>query len=172
VETAYYGVEGEPVLCKDTGAARAVSRYDERGNVVEAAYYGVDGRPILLEYIGARAKYAYDENDQMIGLTYEDEYARNIPLEVEVAEIVPGSTAARIGLEPGDRLLAYSGKILTCKEQLIASVTQPGPDLRTLTMRRGEETMAFQVPPGRLGVNIRNVRALGETAVAQPPSLH
>jgi hypothetical protein len=158
VEEAYFGVYGKPTLAKN-GAARVTLRYDERGNQIEKANFDAEGHAILVDGIGAKALYSYDDRDRRISTVYLDGHGHVIPVEVEVKGIVPDSTAARIGLTAGDRLLSYDGELLHSTDQLIALVGNADPGINELTYRRGDTTASVQVPPGRLGVNIVNVPA-------------
>jgi PDZ domain len=81
----------------------------------------------------------------------------------------PGSVAERIGLASGDRLLAYDGEPIKSREQLIAIVTHPEPGVHKLAVRHGDTITTREVPAGRLGVILVNVRA--ETKPEAPPSI-
>ena len=163
VEEAYFGLDGKPMLHKD-GYARWTARYDERGNRVERALFDADDHAVMVDGVGAKARYSYDDNDQLVSVIYLDKNDQVVPVEVEVKEAEPNSTAARIGLKPGDRLLSCDGALLHSKEQFIALTGEAHPGLTELTYRRGETTFSVQVPPGQLGVTLANVRA------APPPA--
>lgn len=165
VEEAYFDVDDRSTLNED-GLARWSARYDERGNQIEKAVFDTEGHPVLVDGIGAEALFAYDDLDQRISTIYLDEQGRVIPVEVEARGNLPDSTAERIGLKSGDRLLSYDGELLRSTDQLIALVGKAKPGLKDLVYRRGETTVTVQVPPGRLGVNIANVRAAPPPAAA------
>jgi hypothetical protein len=76
-----------------------------------------------------------------------------------VKDTVANGTSARIGLAPGDRLLSYAGEKLRSIQQLIHFTGKSGAGARKIVYRRGQKTVSVEVPPGRLGVNVRNVRA-------------
>jgi hypothetical protein len=140
-------------LDKD-GVARWTMAYDERGNKVEEAYFGTDGK----------ARYSYAEGDQPISVIYLDERGKIIAVEVKVKETAAGSTAERIGLAPGDRLLSYASERLRSFQQLVFLTGKGGAGARKFVYRCGAETFTAEVPPGRLGVVVANVRA-----AAPPP---
>ena len=71
VEAAYYGVDGKPMLHKD-GYARWTARYDERGNRVERALFDADDHAVMVDGVGAKARYTYDDNDQLVRLLFEE----------------------------------------------------------------------------------------------------
>ena len=71
----------------------------------------------------------------------------------------PGSVAERIGLASGDRLLAYDGEPIKSREQFVAIVTHPEPGVHKLTVRHADTITTREVPAGRLGVVLLNVRA-------------
>jgi len=169
IEWEYFGIDGKPVLSKLFGAARLARSYDEHGNIVEAAYFDANGKSMLVDGIGSRVRYAYDDANEVNRVTYLDERDRIIPVEVEVREIAQGSVAEQIDVMPGDRLLTYAGETLTCIEQLIVMTAQPGTGPRELTFRHGTTIASRQVPPGRLGVSIANVRTEAKPVAASPP---
>jgi PDZ domain len=103
--------------------------------------------------------FTYDDGDRVVAVAYVDGEGNPIPVEIEVLSVFQGSTGERIGLAPADRLIEYNGQILTSMQQLIALTGMGGPRLRTLVVRRGSSTLSFQVPPGRIGVEIKNVKA-------------
>jgi S1-C subfamily serine protease len=112
----------------------------------------------MVDGIGAMVRYTYDDYDRQISRVYFDDGGQAIPIEVEVTKILPESTAARIGLKAGDRLLSYDGELSSSTEQLIARIGKAYPGTKELTYRRGETTFSVQVPAGRLGVVMANVR--------------
>jgi CTP:molybdopterin cytidylyltransferase MocA len=164
IEQAYFGVDGRPTLLSKSDFARMTRHYDERGNVVEMAAFDAEDHPVLIDDIGAKVLYSYEDSGRRISVVYLDEHGQVVPVEVEVTGILPDSTAMRIGLKPGDRLLSYDGELIHGMDQFIAVVGEARPGLKTLIYRRGDTTASVQVPPGRLGVDIANVRA------APPPA--
>jgi YD repeat-containing protein len=67
IESAYFGVDGQPMLSKDLGAARVTYAHDARGNIVESAFFGVDGQPTLSDdWSVAPVTYAYDARGNTI----------------------------------------------------------------------------------------------------------
>jgi hypothetical protein len=141
------------------GYAKIVRAYDSRRRLIESAETDAEGRPVLSDDIGVKKLFTYDDWDRVVAVAYLDGEGDPIPVEVEVVAVSPGSTAERIGLAPADRLIEYNGEILTSLQQLIALTGMGGPHLRTLVVRRGSNTLTFQVPPGRIGVEIKNVKA-------------
>jgi hypothetical protein len=198
IEWADFGTDGKPVP-NNNGVARETYRYDERGNKVEEAYFGTDGKPVAnragvarvsaeydsenhiikqsyedergqpVEQIGVKMRYSYNGANDVNGVAYLDEQDRIIPVEAEVRAMDPGSVAERIGLASGDRLLAYDGEPIKSREQFVAIVTHPEPGVHKLTVRHGDTITTREVPAGRLGVILLNVRA--ETKPEAPPSI-
>jgi energy-coupling factor transporter ATP-binding protein EcfA2 len=168
IETAYFGVNGKPLAYKD-GAAKIVQAYDAERRIIETSSSDAKGKPVLVDGIGAKALYAYDDSDRAVGVTYLDERGREIPTEVEVVKVNANTTAARVKLSAGDRLLAYDGERLTCGQRLAVLTHRSGTDLRLLTVRRGRSNLSFQVSAGQLGVVFRNVRAVATPHVSLVP---
>ena len=72
---------------------------------------------------------------------------------VVVLEVAPGSPAERAGLRTGDWIIAVGDRVAT-RQQLLDDPPMVG-DSRRLTVRRGAETLAFEMvavapPPGTL----------------------
>ena len=63
----------------------------------------------------SRVVYTFDDSGRQIKATYFDAKNREVPMEIVVLSVVPGSTAQRIGLAPGDRILSYEGKTSHCR---------------------------------------------------------
>ena len=103
----------------------------------------------------ARIVYTYSDSDRQIKATYFDANNLEVPVEIVVLSVVPGSTAQRIGLAPGDRILSYDGEQATSIEQVVNLVTDlAGPASRTWIIRRRSQARTFKVAPGRLGINL------------------
>ena len=166
VEKAYFGVDGKLLSDADMKPKPIVEK-DASGRIVSAMLRDAEGRAILVDDIGMKVKYSYADGDKPIAVTYLDEHGKIIPVEVEVTGIVADSTAARIGLAPGDRLRSYAGEKLRSTQQLVALVGKPGDGARKLVYQRAGKTITVEVPPGRIGVSIQNVRAT--PAPAAPP---
>jgi tetratricopeptide (TPR) repeat protein len=76
-------------------------------------------------------------------------------LGAPITEIQPGSQAARLGLRPGDLILAYETSLLPTFTQLQELTRQPGNGIRELKVVRNREVLMFHVEPGPLGVRMR-----------------
>lgn len=145
---------------------REILEKDKSGRVLSKQLLDPEGRAVLVDGIGDSAKYRYANGDQPIGILYFDERGGIIPIEVEVQEVVGGSTAAKIGLLPGDRLLAYGAVTLCSIHQLVHLTSASDGKPKKLTYRRGKSVFTSLVPAGRIGVNVTNVRASGQTRKA------
>ncbi|HEU4387383.1 MAG TPA: tetratricopeptide repeat protein, partial [Blastocatellia bacterium] len=73
-----------------------------------------------------------------------------------VEQVVPGSPAAKAGLEMGDRLLSYDDKPLNSPASLLAAQQNAlGKKEVVLRIGRRTEVMTKMVPSGRLGIQMR-----------------
>jgi hypothetical protein len=149
------------------GIAGYREAFDDPGNRTEIAYFGADGRPILQRDGYARLTVVYDELGWESESRYFDEQNRELTFEIVVRAAVPGSMAQRIELVPGDHLLSCDGRKLASVRQaqaLIADDANKG--LRSLTVRRGQQALSFEVPAGFLGVTMAMERV--EAAASGP----
>jgi PDZ domain len=84
-----------------------------------------------------------------------------------IDRVFPGSTAERVKLRAGDRLVSYDGVAVTEMQAFIDQVAKPGSDPRLLIVARQRERLSIPVPPGRLGIEIAN-RYLPPSKLASP----
>ncbi len=168
MEYAYFGADGKPTLV-ERGFARVTYIYDERGNKVEEAYFGTDEKPVLSKGGIARVTYRYDERGNQIEWAYFGIDGAPLATAVEITEVLTGSVAERIGLASGDRLLAYDGETIKNDDQAVALVIHADPGVHKLTFSHGDAMMTREVPAGRLGVMLMNVRAENKLADAPLP---
>jgi len=76
---------------------------------------------------------------------------------VQVTQILPDGQAAALGVEPGDRVLAYGDEPIMSAAQLADAIARPGgqeagAQVQLKTQRGGKERV-FQVQPGALGLD-------------------
>lgn len=87
-----------------------------------------------------------------------------------VLEVVPDSQAARGGVAPGDIIVAYAGKPIATREDLIAAIGDPAvPEPIRLEVDRGGESRTFEVGRGKVGVAVLPVKK-GERLDPLPPA--
>jgi hypothetical protein len=154
------GFNGE-ITNRIEGYAKQTTAYDSRGNTTQIARFDAEGKPVAGSKSGwARVFYTYDSRNIEIGAVYLDKLGREIPVDVVFIDIDPGSTAERIGLVKGDRVLSYDGKKPTSDQQQLNLVSDySGHPTRILIVRRGAQTLTFMVGPGRLGAAVDVVPA-------------
>ncbi len=73
------------------------------------------------------------------------------PLEAVVRQTMPGSPAARAGLEPGDRIVAVDGEPVTQFYDLIRLISPHPGEPVTLTVERNGKTLQIGVVPEDVG---------------------
>ena len=74
---------------------------------------------------------------------------------VIVEAVAAGSTASKVGLAVGDRLVSYGSRALSSPAALQAAEENTFEQEVSLTIRRGDRASTLVVPPGRLGVEVR-----------------
>jgi len=116
IEYAFFGVDGKPTLGK-LGIARVRRVFDLRGNVTEMEVFGVDGPVNFFMGCCPKVVYAFDDSDREIKATFFDAKNREVPTEIVVLNVVPGSMAQGLGLAPGDRILRYDRLCENCNVQ-------------------------------------------------------
>jgi len=137
------------------GYAILRKNYDERGNVIEQAYFGADGKPVSNIEGYAKMSYEYDDSGKASHIRFFDADDRELHVELVITEIFPNTTASRIGLSSGDRIISYNGRNVNRADQFGALVKDTaGSAIRSLTIRRGSEILTFEVPAGLLGVRL------------------
>ena len=89
---------------------------------------------------------------------------------VFVRRVLPETTAASLELQPGDRLLSYDGVDVPSVEGMQKMVNARGASMRTLVVDRQGQRISFQVPRGKLGIEMsrRFVPAPSEVTRASP----
>lgn len=82
-------------------------------------------------------------------------YAAGAENRVGVVDVMHGSPAQGVGLQPGDIILSYAGKRLFAPSDLVRATieVEPGGTVPMVVLRGGEEHQ-FSVPAGSLGVAI------------------
>src|SRR5262249_11492690 len=152
--------DGKPKLHK-SGYAKIRQIFDARGRVIERAELDLDDSPIVQGDLPQRTQYEYDDNDQIIRTIYLDDGGREIPIDVIILNVFPGSVAERVQLQPGDRIVTYDGKRPVDVRSFVGLVVSTTGSVapRVLVVRRDAKLLTFEVPSGRLGVEVGAVRA-------------
>jgi YD repeat-containing protein len=153
---SYFDVAGRPAAVKSGGQAKVTWRYDTRGNLVEEAYFGPDGSPRHDDGC-VRIVYTYDRDGREKSVTYFDAADRELHMQLVVRGVIPGSTAANLGLATGDRIISYSGEPATSIKRF-QDLTNTFKGFRVVVVRRGDRELSFVSPGGTLGVYLGLVR--------------
>ena len=183
-ELAFFGIDGKPAELRD-GEVKVKISYDARGNKIEESLLGIDEKPvgkiattrwsydarnnmISVAYLGSdgsptggdlgaiKIVYAYDRFGREIEARYFDAENKSISVEVVIENIFAGTIAEQIGLSAGDVVFTYDGHRPTSVQQLINAVSNPSShEMRTLVIRRGANFVQFEVPAGRLGIELK-----------------
>ncbi len=127
-------------------------RYDTRGNLVEEAYFGPDGSPRHDDGC-VRIVYTYDRDGREKAVAYFDADDRQLQMQIVIRDVIPGSTAANLGLQAGDRIVSYNGEAATSVKRL-GDLVDMFKGFRVIVVRRGVRTLSFVSPGGTLGVHL------------------
>jgi hypothetical protein len=136
-----------------------VYRNDERGNAIASAYFDPEGRPA--EHADGYHRWAatYDDAGNQLERAYYDKSGSKLEVAAKVIDVIPDSRAESIGLMTGDLILRYAGKDIHGASQFVREVAIGQGPKRELIIWRDNQTLTFQVEPGRLGVEINDVVA-------------
>ena len=77
--------------------------------------------------------------------------------QIKIARVVPGSQAAKIGIQVKDVVLSYNGQSITTPTGLVkavAAASQRDAEKITLVIERRGNRMKFNLKPGPLGVQV------------------
>jgi hypothetical protein len=97
---------------------------------------------------GLREELGEAEWDQLL-------YATGQPNRVVVSHVLAGSPAARAGLEAGDVIVAYDGRSVFRRRDLVLGTAAGDPgELVTVRVERSGEPVTVRMPRGPLGVTI------------------
>lgn len=177
VEQRYFAIDGKQIL-----RAGATSVYDERDDMVEIRYVGIDGEPVPGNLGYARVTRRYDERRNMV----EEETYFGVdaaPPVRDIARVIvendPGiikSGSFRRMHSDSRRCLSHWGRGSARSDTAtIPRMTRSARrTIRAASSRRklsghGSATTTYEVPQGRLGVNISDVLAARQSTDATLP---
>lgn len=188
VENNYFDADDKPTRHKD-GNTKWTKAYDDRGKLAEMTYWGCDGSDGYVKMVikanskGQDTDYAYfDAADNRTahkdgyfqkskiyderGNHVDTKYFADIAVRPRVTKVETNGQGEKLGLKVGDLLLKYDGAALTTAARFMARQKQENPDdaPRELVVRRGSQTLRFQVRPGLLGVEL-NEKVVGKEEV-------
>jgi C-terminal processing protease CtpA/Prc len=147
VEEVRYDENGQLIAPPDS-YARLAQQFDARNNKIEEAYYGPD------EQLTVRIETHRDAEGNEIDRRVLGPSGEDFVEAVFVRRVLPGTTAASLELQPGDRLLSYDGTDVRSVEGMRAMVDARGAAIRTLVVERQGQRISFQVPRGKLGIEM------------------
>lgn len=150
VETAYFGIDGKPVIPNPPGWSRMSQSYNDKGRLVRTTYFGSDGQPMIGPHGYATLTTEYSAD----GLPESSEFldAADRPLRAKLVLGPPpsGSVEEQLGLKEGDVLLRFDGKELFDPVRFLLQLkARPKDDPpRELTIDRAGKVFTVQLPYG------------------------
>jgi len=162
---AYFKEDGKLVRGPD-GFATGRARYDDHGRMIETSFH--DETDALTSNVDglARVIIHYDD-DGKSSISLQGAHGEILERHTKVVSIRPGSQEERLGLKPGDIIQRYNGHDIKAMDELIKATKEPGDAPRELVVLRGKALLKFQVQPGLIGIEMRNIL---EPVPAQKPS--
>jgi hypothetical protein len=137
------------------GYHKCTIKYDDRGNLIEKAYFNAAGKPTLCRQGMHKKVFRCDERGNQIDVAYFDEAGGPVQTRAVIKRVLPGSQAARVGLQAGDVVLQYDGEAI--RNGFHAGTVVPrraGEKGRKIPLhiRRAGQGMTLSLLPGRIGV--------------------
>ena len=153
-----------------------LSRLTEAGFAIDAAERMLDRRSemqwelLQSQYEAQQDGRSFDPRELDSNLDWrfrqelgDEEYERYLqamrqPSRVMVSNVLATSPASRIGLQPGDQILAYNGRRVFNTRELNAFTNSSGEDAVIDVVRNGTR-LQLSVPAGPIGVQLRGARS-------------
>jgi predicted Ser/Thr protein kinase len=158
VQRTFVGLDGKPCLVIANDYSRWTAKYDEYGRNTETALFDTEGKPCTHPDGHHRWVARFDERGHEVGRTYYDTAGRELKTIPYIATVEPGRKAVELGLKAGDVILSYAGKAMTQYADFTtlrgAEPTDGAP--KELVVRRGGEEVKVLIPPGMLGITLKN----------------
>ncbi len=156
-EILYFDEKGRPAQ-NEEGYHKEITGYDVRGNWTEASYFDTEGNPTLHKNGFHRVTAKYDERGTRTEGAYFDVNGQPLKTEVLVAEVLPDSQAAKLGIKAGDIFTHYDGKPVLYSFQFDAVRDAEPPDSppKELKVLRDGKKLVFMISPGKIGVQLQN----------------
>ncbi|MFL5240516.1 MAG: protein kinase domain-containing protein [Gemmataceae bacterium] len=150
------------------GYASCHEKFDERGNLTERCNCDGADKPVNASNGVARSVYIYDADNNRIGQHFFDADNKPVATKVFVFSVAPNSQAAKLGIKTDDLFLTFDGWEIPDDVQFrLHRKTQQGT--KPLVVRRGSETLTFQIAPGLVGVNLDNRVVSEPVKTGSPP---
>jgi tRNA A-37 threonylcarbamoyl transferase component Bud32 len=157
IERQFRTHDGAPFTIPD-GYAGWQDRRDDTGKLAERTYVGPDGRACRCRDGSCRWAATFDEYGRESSRRYFDIAGKELPLFPVVTEVMNGSVGAGLGLRVGDAVETFDGRAVKATAELITRLRGGAAEkrARSLTVRRGEETLTVNILPGPLGITVND----------------
>jgi hypothetical protein len=146
VAWAGFDADNQPAAA-DQGAARLEWAFDDQGRLTSVTYLGADDKLILSQLGYARATWSYNDRGQLEQSRYLDLEGTPVRTQLVVRNPPPP-----LGLQPGDVLLRYAGRPVSCAHKLRAlAIADAGSGRQTeVEVLRGGTRLTVKIwpPPG------------------------
>lgn len=171
LDDVWMDADGREVLTSE-GVSRMRHLYNEHGQLVELVCLDPAGNVVTCRYGYARLKFAYDAAGVLQTVQHLDPAGTLVPgrWACVVSAVFPGTTAERVGLQPGDVVVRYAGRPIGSFHVFLAirdTISADSAPLELVIERQGV-ALTLQVPPGRLGAHLED-KVLSEAEPALVP---
>jgi C-terminal processing protease CtpA/Prc len=150
IESAFFGLNGSPVVPKKYGFAKVRRTYNARGKLSQIAYFDPNDRLVQHAYGYATSRVSYDDLGRETKREYLDTNGTPVFTRVAIDEVEPDSKSQRIGLQVGDLIPSYDGEEVANIHVFSELELVKGERPRELVIQRESKVLSLDVPPGRL----------------------
>ena len=160
---SYFGVAMEPVVDTSSSVHRIERQYDEQGNRILELFFDIEGQPCVNKAGCAQVRYTYDDSGKQKEETCLDVAGDNVQTTmnaVMVAEVFPGTPAAKAGIKAESLILLYEdwdwSKVVEDPDlaQFQAALDKSVDKKKHLVLWTGSDFQSYQLAVGKMGLHL------------------